>query len=78
MNPKITENIQMVYEKYAKEFDEKIASLTIYDESYDYLLSCIQEDAVILDLACGPGNVSSYMKKLVNQPFGFFDTSWQG
>jgi len=59
----IKENIQKMYEKYAKIFDEKIASLAIYNDSYNYLLNCIQDDSVILDLACGPGNVSFYIKK---------------
>ncbi len=63
MNNSIKENIKSVYEKYAKEFDEKIACLEIYNESYDYLLNKIQDNSAILDLACGPGNVSYYLKK---------------
>ena len=52
-----------MYDKYAVDFDEKIASLEIYNASYDYLLSNIHPDSNILDLACGPGNVSFYLKK---------------
>jgi len=63
MNNSIKENIKSVYEKYAKEFDEKIACLEIYNESYDYLLNKIQDNSAILDLACGPGNVSYYLKR---------------
>lgn len=63
MNNSIKENIKNVYKKYAKEFDEKIASLEIYKESYDYLLYKIQDNSSVLDLACGPGNVSYYLKK---------------
>ncbi len=63
MNNSIKENIKSVYEKYAREFDEKIACLEIYNESYDYLLNKIKADSAILDLACGPGNVSYYLKK---------------
>ena len=63
MNNSIKENIKSVYEKYAHEFDEKIASLEIYNETYDYLLKKIQDKSDILDLACGPGNVSNYLKK---------------
>lgn len=62
MNRSVKENIKGVYKKYAKEFDEKIGSLTIYNESYDYLLNHIEDGASILDLACGPGNVSYYLK----------------
>jgi len=63
MNSSIKENIKSVYEKYAKEFDEKIACLEIYNESYDFLLKKIQDGAAVLDLACGPGNVSHYLKQ---------------
>ncbi len=60
MNPSIKESIKNVYQNYAEEFDKKIAGLTIYNASYDYLLRHIEDDASILDLACGPGNVSQY------------------
>lgn len=58
----IRENIHRVYEKYAKNFNEKIASLTLYNESYNYLLNFIRNGSAVLDLACGPGNVSSTIK----------------
>lgn len=63
MNNSIKENIKSVYRKYANEFDKKIGSLEIYNESYNYLLRKIQDKSAILDLACGPGNVSYYLKK---------------
>ena len=63
MNNSIKENIKSVYKKYANEFNKKIASLEIYNESYDYLLNRIKDNSAILDLACGPGNVSYYLKK---------------
>ena len=63
MNKSIKKNIQSVYKKYAKDFDVKIASLEIYNASYDFLLNKIQDGAAVLDLACGPGNVSHYLKQ---------------
>ena len=63
MKKSIKKNIQSVYKKYAKDFDEKIASLEIYNASYDCLLKKIQDGAAVLDLACGPGNVSHYLKR---------------
>jgi predicted TPR repeat methyltransferase len=63
MSQSIKEKIKRVYKKYATGFDEKIASLEIYNESYDFLLKKIQDGAAILDLACGPGNVSHYLKR---------------
>lgn len=61
-NP-IKENVKAVYKKYAEAFDKKIASLDLYHDSYDFLLEKIQDDASILDLACGPGNVSQYLRR---------------
>ena len=63
MEKAIKANIKRVYRKYAKEFDENIASLEIYNASYYYLLEKIQDGAAVLDLACGPGNVSFYLKR---------------
>jgi len=63
MKKSIKENILSVYKKYATDFDEKIASLEIYNSSYDFLLKKIQDGAGVLDLACGPGNVSHYLKR---------------
>jgi ubiquinone/menaquinone biosynthesis C-methylase UbiE len=60
MNNMNKANIRYFYKTYAKAYDEKIASLEIYQESYDFLLNKIQDGASILDLACGPGNVSHY------------------
>ncbi len=62
MNKSIKENIKSVYNKYATDFDQKIASLGIYNESYDFFLNKINDGEAILDLACGPGNVSHYLK----------------
>ena len=63
MHNSIKENIKGVYKKYAEEFNEKIACLELYNESYDFLLTKIQDGAAVLDLACGPGNVSHYLKR---------------
>lgn len=63
MNSSIKENIKNVYKKYANSFDEKIAPLDIYNEAYDFLIERLQNDSSILDLGCGPGNVSAYLKR---------------
>jgi SAM-dependent methyltransferase len=63
MSDPIKNNIRDVYEKHAQGFDEKIAGLSIYNETYDHLLALLPDHAAILDLACGPGNVTAYLKK---------------
>lgn len=52
------------YSKYSTQFDEKIGSLKNYDESYDDFVSGAKQKTNLLDLACGPGNVSAFIKKM--------------
>ncbi|OHD21303.1 MAG: hypothetical protein A2086_03140 [Spirochaetes bacterium GWD1_27_9] len=54
------------YNNYALNFSNTIAKLTNYDKTYDDLLKLIQNNSNCLDLACGPANISSYLKK--NKP----------
>lgn len=56
----ITENIN-AYDKSAKAFDEKIGTLSNYDEAYDFLLTHLETNDEVLDLACGPGNIGRYL-----------------
>ena len=54
------------YNNSAKEFMEKIGVLTNYNNTYDYLLKIINENDNILDLACGPAQISKYIKNKIN------------
>ncbi len=57
------------YDSSAKAYSETIVKLSNYDETYDFLADCLKENASILDLACGPANISSYLlqhKRLMN------------
>ena len=48
----------MLWNKIAKLHEEKFMDLDIYDESYDFFSDQIEkENAEILELACGPGNI---------------------
>jgi ubiquinone/menaquinone biosynthesis C-methylase UbiE len=51
------------YDKSAEQFTNTIAKLTNYDHTYDYISSMLKENAQVLDLACGPANISSYLLK---------------
>ncbi|MGD9009865.1 MAG: class I SAM-dependent methyltransferase [Desulfobacteraceae bacterium] len=62
----IKKNIKHIYNTYAHAFDQKIAGLTLYHASYDALLESVRDGASVLDLGCGPGNVSAYLKN--NRP----------
>jgi ubiquinone/menaquinone biosynthesis C-methylase UbiE len=63
MGNSIKENIRHVYNKYAQAFDQNIATLALYHASYDALLESIPDGCHVLDLGCGPGNVSAYLKQ---------------
>jgi ubiquinone/menaquinone biosynthesis C-methylase UbiE len=54
------------YDDSAIEFMKKIGSLKNYNETYDFLINLINEDDNILDLACGPAQISKYIIDKVN------------
>ena len=58
------DNIIRLYSEHSSLFDEKIGSLKNYDESYTYFLKNAKRNGNLLDLACGPGNVSAFIRKL--------------
>ena len=52
------------WDKVAQLYAEKFMDLTIYNHTYDFLLNQLKvENATLLELGCGPGNVSKYLKK---------------
>ena len=54
------------YNNCAKEFMEKIVTLSNYNDTYDYLINTLNGNDKILDLACGPGQISKYIKDKIN------------
>ena len=52
------------WNKVAGLYQEKFMDLTLYDESYDAFCTLIQKgSATILDVGCGPGNISRYLQR---------------
>ncbi len=51
------------YDNSAEKFEKTIAQYDNYDETYDYLVEQLQDGDAILDLACGPGNISGYLSR---------------
>jgi len=60
LNPQQLDTIE-VYDRSAARFQATIAKLENYNETYDCLLSCLRDGDSVLDLACGPGNISRYL-----------------
>ncbi len=51
-----------VWNKNASLYEEKFMNLRLYDDSYDFFLNKLNNDsAQILDVGCGPGNISRYL-----------------
>jgi len=49
------------FDKYADQYQEKYMKYEPYIETYRYLSSLLKADAEILDVACGPGNISKFL-----------------
>ncbi|MBN2443365.1 MAG: class I SAM-dependent methyltransferase [Spirochaetales bacterium] len=63
------------YNKSAKLFNNTVANLPNYNKTYDYLISLLHRDDTVLDLACGPGNISNYLIKQKKLNIVGFDLS---
>ncbi len=60
------------FDQAAEQYESSIAKLTNYNPTYDFLLSLLKQNDQILDLACGPANISQYLKnKLPLQITGY-------
>jgi 2-polyprenyl-3-methyl-5-hydroxy-6-metoxy-1,4-benzoquinol methylase len=51
-----------LYNKVAEAYEAKFMNNSIYHKSYDALLECmVNKHLSVLDIACGPGNISKYI-----------------
>lgn len=52
----------LIFNKYAYEYQEKFMDVSLYKDSLKTFCNLIKEEnAKVLDLACGPGNVTKYL-----------------
>lgn len=54
------------WNKIAALYEEKFMHLDIYNDSYVYVCKHLKKQARVLDVGCGPGNISKYL--LLNRP----------
>ncbi len=55
-------NIQSVFNACAKQYQDRFMDNHLYDEIFDLFCSLVQNSgARILDVGCGPGNISRYL-----------------
>lgn len=50
-----------IFDRLASLYQEKYMNVDAYADDLQWLLSRLQQGAVVHDLACGPGNVSNYL-----------------
>jgi 2-polyprenyl-3-methyl-5-hydroxy-6-metoxy-1,4-benzoquinol methylase len=51
-----------IFNKYAQEYQEKFMDVSLYKDSLQVFCNLInKEDSKVLDIACGPGNVTQYL-----------------
>ncbi len=52
----------LTWNKVAKNYQDKFMNLDLYNDSYDIFLDLIRKpNATILEIGCGPGNISKYL-----------------
>ncbi len=55
-------NTKSVFNQVAQQYQEKYRDLALYEDGFDLFCSAIEKKAAsVLEIACGPGNVSHYL-----------------
>ncbi len=49
------------WNKIAKIYEEKFMDLDLYNDTYDIFLDSINTNSSILEIGCGPGNITKYL-----------------
>lgn len=51
-----------IFDNCAQQYQDKFMDLSLYHDSLDLFCACVEkEKAEILDMACGPGNITKYL-----------------
>lgn len=49
------------WNKIANLYEDKFMALDLYNNTYNYFCKLVKENAKILEIGCGPGNITKYM-----------------
>ncbi len=59
-----SKNAVDIFNKYAKEYQDKFTDVSLYGDTFDlFCNNIVKENADVLELACGPGNITQYLLK---------------
>ncbi|KQC00213.1 trans-aconitate 2-methyltransferase [Pedobacter sp. Hv1] len=51
-----------IFNKLAKEYQDKFMDVALYGDTFDFFCDHVEvQDAQILEIACGPGNITKYL-----------------
>lgn len=53
--------VKNVFNKYASQYADKYADLKTYHDGFDVFCETLKTGSSILELACGPGNITKYI-----------------
>ena len=57
-----TQNVIALFDKHAKGYQEKYMNVDLYGDSLDLFCAQLEkQNAEVLELACGPGNITRYL-----------------
>ena len=50
-----------LFDKYAEVYEEKYMDVSLYHDGFDRFCGELKENPFVLELACGPGNITRYL-----------------
>ncbi len=56
-----SEQAVALFDKLAELYAQKYNDVSLYTEALDYFCTLVAADATLLDVACGPGNITKYI-----------------
>lgn len=56
-----TQQAVSIFDKYASEYQNKFMDVSLYKNSFDVFLNLLQINSTLLEVACGPGNITKYL-----------------
>ena len=56
-----SKNAAGIFNKYADLYQEKFMDVSLYHDSFNAFCDHLEQNASVLELACGPGNITNYL-----------------